>query len=91
LYNESAVVRDIRKSGKKEVKECDMSNSPVNICYRKIHQDLIECLIDNMLTHYEEISNTPAISQTQALQLVLDVKYLTRLLVPRDNKVMGNS
>jgi hypothetical protein len=44
-----------------------------------------------MLTHYDEISNNVAISQTQALQLLLDVKYLTMLLVPRDNKVTGNS
>lgn len=43
-----------------------------------------------MLTCYDEISNSAAVSQTQALQLLLDVKYLTMLLVPRDNKVMGS-
>lgn len=59
----------------------------INVCYRKIHQDLVECLVDDMLGHYNEISNTTVISQPQAMQLLLDVKYLTMLLVPRDNKV----
>lgn len=62
----------------------------MNICYRKIHQDLVECLVDDMLGHYDEISNGTLISQPQAMQLLLDVKYLTMLLVPRDNKVMLN-
>ncbi|GFG34353.1 hypothetical protein Cfor_08794, partial [Coptotermes formosanus] len=53
---------------------------------RKIHQDLVECLIDDMLRHYDAISSTILISQPQAMQLLLDVKYLTMLLVPRDNK-----
>jgi hypothetical protein len=44
-----------------------------------------------MLGHYDEISNATLISQPQAMQLLLDVKYLTMLLVPRDNKVMHNS
>jgi hypothetical protein len=63
----------------------------VNICYRKIHQDLVEYLVDDMLGHYDEISNASLISQPQAMQLLLDVKYLTMLLVPRDNKVMHDS
>jgi hypothetical protein len=58
-----------------------------NIYYRKIHQDLVESLVDNMLGQYDEVSNTVLISQAQALQLLLDVRYLTMLLVPRDNKV----
>jgi hypothetical protein len=44
-----------------------------------------------MLRHYDAISSTILISQPQAMQLLLDVKYLTMLLVPRDNKVMHNS
>jgi hypothetical protein len=63
----------------------------MNICYRKIHQDLVECLVDDMLGHYDEISNATLISQPQAMQLLLDLKYLTMLLVPRDNKVMHDS
>jgi len=63
----------------------------MNICYRKIHQDLVECLVDDMLGHYNEISDATLISQPQAMQLLLDVKYLTMLLVPRDNKVSHNS
>ena len=51
----------------------------------------MECLVDDMLGHYDEISNATIISQPQAMQLLLDVKYLTMLLVPRDNKVMHNS
>ncbi|XP_069696321.1 conserved oligomeric Golgi complex subunit 1 isoform X2 [Periplaneta americana] len=59
---------------------------------RKIHQDLVEFLVDNMFGHYEDISNNAIISQAQALQLLLDIKYLTMLLVPRDNKaLMGKS
>lgn len=55
---------------------------------RKIHQDLVESLVDNMLGQYDEISNSVLISQAQALQLLLDVRYLTMLLVPRDNKAL---
>jgi len=55
---------------------------------RKIHQDLVECLVDDMLGHYDEMSNATLMSQPQAMQLLLDVKYLTMLLVPRDNKVL---
>ena len=55
--------------------------------YRKIHQDLVENLVNTMLDCYEELSNSSIISQAQALQLLLDVKYLTMLLLPRDNKV----
>jgi hypothetical protein len=40
-----------------------------------------------MLGQYDAISNSTLISQAQALQLLLDVRYLTMLLVPRDNKV----
>ncbi|PSN54283.1 hypothetical protein C0J52_06981 [Blattella germanica] len=59
---------------------------------RKIHQDLVESLVIDMLNNYEELCNSSVISQAQALQLLLDVKYLTMLLVPRDNKVlMGRS
>lgn len=50
----------------------------------------MECLVDDMLGHYDEISNATLISQSQAMQLLLDVRYLTMLLVPRDNKVMHN-
>jgi hypothetical protein len=48
---------------------------------------LVESLVDNILGQYDEVSNTVLISQAQALQLLLDVRYLTMLLVPRDNKV----
>jgi hypothetical protein len=51
----------------------------------------MECLVDDILGHYDDISNAAVISQPQAMQLLLDVKYLTMLLVPRDNKVMHNS
>jgi hypothetical protein len=51
----------------------------------------VECLVDDMLGHYDEMSNATLISQPQAMQLLLDVKYLTMLLVPRENKVMHNS
>jgi hypothetical protein len=51
----------------------------------------MECLVDDMLGHYDGISNATLISQPQAMQLLLDVKYITMLLVPRDNKVMHNS
>jgi hypothetical protein len=72
------------------VKEKYKKSDYVDICYRKIHQDLVESLVDNILGHYDEISTIAVVSQAQALQLLLDVKYLTMLLVPRDNKVMGN-
>ncbi|KAJ9586645.1 hypothetical protein L9F63_019747, partial [Diploptera punctata] len=55
---------------------------------RKIHQELVENLVNTLLDHYEEFSSSSVILQAQALQLLLDVKYLTMLLVPRDNKVL---
>ncbi|XP_047003358.1 conserved oligomeric Golgi complex subunit 1 isoform X1 [Schistocerca americana] len=55
---------------------------------RKIHQDLVECIIGLIFDFYKTTMNTKPLSQAQSLQFLLDVKYLTLLLVPRDNKVL---
>ncbi|XP_066999265.2 conserved oligomeric Golgi complex subunit 1 isoform X2 [Anabrus simplex] len=53
---------------------------------RKIHQELVEQLVSDIFSAYSLMSESEVVGQAQALQCLLDVKYITMLLVPRDNK-----
>ncbi|KAK7792119.1 hypothetical protein R5R35_009650 [Gryllus longicercus] len=55
---------------------------------RKIHQDLIEQLVSDIFESYDSASQKDGLGQPQALQYLLDVKYISMLLVPRDNKAL---
>nr|CAD7266832.1 unnamed protein product [Timema shepardi] len=52
----------------------------------KIHQDIVEHLTSDLLESYKGVSQEGSLCQSQALQYLLDVKYLTMLLLPRDHK-----
>nr|CAD7402535.1 unnamed protein product [Timema cristinae] len=55
---------------------------------RKIHQDIVEHLMSDLLESYKGVSQEGSLCQSQALQYLLDVKYLTMLLLPRDHKIL---
>lgn len=53
--------------------------------------EFIESCIERILTHYEILSKE-SLHQTQALQFLFDVKFVTTLCVPRENShLMGKS
>ncbi|XP_050296714.1 conserved oligomeric Golgi complex subunit 1 isoform X2 [Anthonomus grandis grandis] len=56
---------------------------------KAIHVLFIEANVNRILKKYEEIS-TANLNQIQALQYLLDVRYLTTLCIPRENTTMVN-
>lgn len=51
---------------------------------KQIHIDVIESCTDKILSHYSVLVNNN-LHQTQALQFLFDVKYVTTLCIPREN------
>ncbi|KAM3965418.1 conserved oligomeric Golgi complex subunit 1 isoform 2-T2 [Aphomia sociella] len=55
----------------------------------EIHTMFIEIITDITFTHYDKVvrENEKDINQRCALQLLMDIRHLTLLLVPRENKI----
>lgn len=52
---------------------------------------MVDTLVKDILEHYKEWSNCEVIYQSQAWQMLLDVRYLTLLLVTKENKDLSQS
>ncbi|KAL0271684.1 UNVERIFIED_CONTAM: hypothetical protein PYX00_008698 [Menopon gallinae] len=71
---------------------CQLLNSVVpHTLPREIHQDLVDGFVRNILEHYEEWSKSETIYQSQAWQMLFDVRLITLLLITRDNKDLSQS
>ncbi|KAK6631496.1 hypothetical protein RUM44_006023 [Polyplax serrata] len=58
---------------------------------RQIHQDLVDAFIKDILEHYQEWCKSEVIYQSQAWQMLLDVKFLTLMFVTKMNKDLSES
>lgn len=56
---------------------------------KQIHVDFIESCVEKILTHYSIFVNNN-LHQTQALQFLFDVKFITTLCIPRENIQLMN-
>lgn len=52
---------------------------------KQIHVDFIESCVERILAHYSILITSGSLHQTQALQFLFDVKFVTTLCVPREN------
>ncbi|XP_034935180.1 conserved oligomeric Golgi complex subunit 1 isoform X2 [Chelonus insularis] len=55
---------------------------------RKVLHELIENIVIELFNYYEEVSKCLNLKQKQAFQVLLDVKYITMLMVSRENKTL---
>ncbi|EEB16243.1 conserved hypothetical protein [Pediculus humanus corporis] len=53
---------------------------------KQVHQELIDCMVKDILEHYQEWTKSETIYQTQAWQMLMDVKFLTLMFVTNNNK-----
>lgn len=47
--------------------------------------------VKHVLEHYQQLTHSPLIYQSQAWQMLLDIRLLTLLLMARDNKDLSQS
>lgn len=57
---------------------------------RKVMGEFSNRVVMEVFGHYGEVSRGEGLRQKPAFQVLLDVKYVTMLLVPRENKAMGD-
>lgn len=55
---------------------------------KTVHNQLIDSLITIIFSHYEKLSVNENVNQNLAIQLLLDVKFLTMICVRRDCKTL---
>ncbi|XP_012251073.2 conserved oligomeric Golgi complex subunit 1 [Athalia rosae] len=53
---------------------------------KKILHEIVDAVVMELFEFYAEMSNCEGLKQKQALQILLDTKYTTLLMVPRENK-----
>lgn len=55
---------------------------------KKVFHEIIENIVQELFKYYEKVSKSENLQQKQAFQLLLDIKYVTLLMVQRENKVL---
>lgn len=55
---------------------------------KTVHNQFIDTLVTILFTHYERLSLNEDVNQNLAIQLLLDVKFITMICVRRDCKTL---
>ncbi|XP_046432315.1 conserved oligomeric Golgi complex subunit 1 isoform X1 [Neodiprion fabricii] len=53
---------------------------------KKILHEIVDTVVTELFEYYAELSKNDDLKQKQALQTLLDTKYVTLLMIPRENK-----
>lgn len=68
-----------------------ITNFQSGFFYRKVHQGLVDGFVRNILDHYEDWCKSETIYQSQAWQMLFDIRLITLLLITQENKNLSQS
>lgn len=66
----------------------DLDNIVPHTIPKTVHDKLIDTLVTVIFNHYEKLSLDENVNQNLAIQLLLDIKFLTLICVRRDCKIL---
>lgn len=66
----------------------DLNNIVPHTIPKTVHDRFIDTLVTVIFSHYEKLAENEDVNQNLAIQLLLDVKFLTMICVRRDCKVL---
>ncbi|KAK0180195.1 hypothetical protein PV327_005864 [Microctonus hyperodae] len=55
---------------------------------KKVINELVDYIVVELFNYYEKISKNSNLRQKQAFQVLLDIKYIALLMIPRENKIL---
>lgn len=55
---------------------------------KKVLHEIIEYIVQELFKYYDKVTKNDNLREKQAFQILLDIKYVTLLMVPRENKIL---